>query len=68
MERARRIASRAPLAVGHAKRALELGAGVDLGTDCALELASFALLFATEDAREGMRAFLEKRSAAFKGG
>ena len=67
MEKARKIASRAPLAVAAAKRVLETGAGVDLATGCALEVEAFALLFATDDAREGMRAFLEKRAAAFTG-
>jgi enoyl-CoA hydratase len=66
-EKARKIASRAPLGVAQAKRAMEAGAGVDLATGCALETEGFALLFSTEDAREGMRAFLEKRAAAFQG-
>jgi enoyl-CoA hydratase len=64
---ARKIASRGPLAVAAAKRVMEQGAGVDLGTGCALEMQAFALLFGTDDAREGMRAFLEKRAAAFRG-
>ena len=32
-----------------------------------LEATLFGLLFSTEDAREGTRAFLEKRKAAFQG-
>jgi enoyl-CoA hydratase len=68
IERAKRIAGRAPMAVERAKRVMEVGAGVDLATGCTLEMQAFALLFATEDAREGMKAFLEKRPAAFKGG
>ncbi len=68
VDKARKIASRAPIAVDQAKRALEGGASVDLATGCALELQAFALLFATEDAREGMRSFLEKRPASFKNG
>jgi enoyl-CoA hydratase len=67
LDKARRIASRAPAGVAHSKRVLEAGAGVDLATGCALELDSFALLLSTDDAREGMRAFLEKRAASFKG-
>jgi enoyl-CoA hydratase len=67
LEKARKIASHGPAGVAHSKRALEAGAGVDLATGCALELDSFALLFSTDDAREGMRAFLEKRAASFKG-
>jgi enoyl-CoA hydratase len=64
---ARTIASRGPLATAAAKRVLEAGAGVDLATACTLELEAFALLFATDDAREGPRAFVEKRAPQWKG-
>ncbi len=64
---ARKIASRAPLAIAAAKRTLEAGARIDLATACALEAEAFGLVFATDDAREGTRAFVEKRAAAFKG-
>ncbi len=64
---AKKMTSRAPFAVAQAKRAIEAGAGADLATGCALELEAFAALFATDDAREGMRAFLEKRAAKFQG-
>jgi enoyl-CoA hydratase len=46
---------------------MEQGAGVSLPTGCTLEARAFALLFASADAREGMRAFVEKRPAYFKG-
>jgi len=64
---AKKIASRGPAAVAAAKRVMEAGAGVDLRTGCALELEAFALLFASDDAREGTRAFIEKRPAVFHG-
>ncbi len=64
---ARRIASRGPLAVAAAKRVLQLGAALELATGCALEAEAFGLVFSTADAREGMRAFLEKRAASFQG-
>lgn len=64
---ARKIASRGPLAVAAVKRALRRGIDVDLAAGCALERAEFGLIFSTEDAREGMRAFLEKRAARFTG-
>ncbi len=64
---ARTIASRGPLATAAAKRVLEVGVGVDLATGCALELEAFALLFSSADAKEGARAFLEKRPAQWKG-
>ena len=65
--KARTIASRGPVAVAQAKRVLQAGADVDLRTACELERQAFAALFGTDDAREGMRAFLEKRPAVFKG-
>jgi enoyl-CoA hydratase len=64
---ARTIASRGPVAIAAAKRVMEQGAGVDLATGCALEVKAFALVFASDDAREGMRAFIEKRPAQFQG-
>jgi enoyl-CoA hydratase len=64
---ARKIASRGPLAVAAAKRLIGEGADLPLAAACQLEQQAFALLFATEDSREGMRAFLEKRAAAFRG-
>ena len=65
--KARTIASRAPLAVAQAKRALAEGADADLRVAGELERQAFAACFGTEDAREGMKAFLEKRPARFKG-
>ena len=67
LAQARKIASRGALAIAAAKRTLQRGADLDLASGCALEAAEFALLFGTDDAREGMRAFLEKRSARFNG-
>ena len=64
---ARKIASRGPLAVAQAKRAVQAGQDADLGVANELERQAFAALFGTEDAREGMKAFLEKRAANFKG-
>ena len=64
---ARKIASRAPAAVGLAKRTLHAGLAVDSATAGELERQAFSLLFATEDTREGMKAFVEKRAAAFHG-
>jgi enoyl-CoA hydratase len=64
---ARKIASKGPLAVAQAKRAIHAGADADLHVANELERQAFAALFGTEDAKEGMRAFLEKRAAAFRG-
>jgi enoyl-CoA hydratase len=67
LSKARLIASRGPLAVAAAKRALRAGADFGLAQGLALEAEAFGLLFATEDMREGTKAFLEKRAARFQG-
>ncbi len=64
---AQTIAKRAPVAVRAAKRVLVGGVGTDLVTALALERASFGSLFASEDVREGTKAFLEKREPRFQG-
>jgi enoyl-CoA hydratase len=64
---AREIAARGPLAVRVAKEAARRGQGLDLEAGCALETNLFALACATADQKEGMRAFLEKRPARFRG-
>jgi enoyl-CoA hydratase len=61
------IAKRGPVAVSQAKRVIEHGADLPLKDACELERQAFALLFGTTDQREGMKAFVEKRPAAFTG-
>jgi enoyl-CoA hydratase len=61
------IAARPPLAVAAAKRLLLHGPEADLRVANELESEAFGALFATHDAREGTRAFVEKRSPAFDG-
>jgi enoyl-CoA hydratase len=61
------IARKAPLAVASVKRAILRGADAPLSTATELEATAFAALFGTQDQREGMRAFLEKRGAKFEG-
>jgi enoyl-CoA hydratase/carnithine racemase len=53
--------------VGHIKRAVQTGAELPLEAGLALERELQARLFASEDAREGIRAFVEKREARFEG-
>jgi enoyl-CoA hydratase len=65
-EHARRIAEQAPLAVASSKRALNRGFDADLAAACELEATAFGALFATEDAREGLTAFLAKRRATYQ--
>ncbi len=66
-EMAARIASLPPLTMKLAKRALYKGASTDFAS--ALEFEGFmqGICFGTEDFREGVAAFLEKREAKFKG-
>ena len=61
---ARKFAGQAPLALEHIKRASHKG---DLDEGIAAEKDAFAAAFATEDAREGISAFLQKRQPRFKG-
>lgn len=71
LERARALAAdiarNAPVAVRLSKEAIRRGLDVDLQTGLALEAQAFALAFSTADQREGMSAFLEKRSPEFRG-
>ena len=64
---ARKIASKGPVAIAQAKRAINGGADGDLRAGNELEQQAFALLFGTEDQKEGMKAFIEKRSPGFSG-
>jgi enoyl-CoA hydratase len=61
------IASKGPLAVQHAKRAIDEGLDNALRDGNELEQEGFVRLIATEDRKEGMTAFLEKRPAKFRG-
>lgn len=64
---AREIASKAPIAVRLAKRAVLTALETPLEVGLEFERRSLAEALATEDAREGIRAFLEKRPAVFHG-
>ena len=66
-EIAKKIASKAPIAVGMAKTCINKGYHLDMFSGCALEAEAFGGCFGTEDQKEGMKAFLEKRPAEFKG-
>lgn len=66
-ELAAEIASNGPVAVRHAKTAANRSLDVDLISGLEYEADQFSLLFATEDAREGMGAFMEKRKPQFEG-
>ena len=61
------IASRAPLAVRAAKEAINLAFEGSLAQGVQAERRLFAMLFATEDQKEGMAAFIEKRPPSWQG-
>jgi enoyl-CoA hydratase/carnithine racemase len=56
-----------PVALGLAKYSVQNAAEANLQTATALENACFALSFSSEDQKEGMRAFLEKRKPQYQG-
>lgn len=60
-------ATKATAAIAAAKEALALGRGVPLDQALAIEREVFQRAFATDDAVEGVSAFVEKREADFKG-
>ncbi|HEY7823498.1 MAG TPA: enoyl-CoA hydratase-related protein [Acidimicrobiia bacterium] len=67
MEDAAGWATKATLAIAEAKKALAAGRGVPLDEALAIEQEGFQATFATDDAVEGVSAFIEKREAEFKG-
>jgi enoyl-CoA hydratase len=64
---ARQLAEKPPLAVRLAKESVLKAFETPLAEGLASERRSFYFLFSTEDQKEGMRAFLEKRKGVFKG-
>ncbi len=64
---ASKIAANAPLAVRWANSAIKRGMRTDPDTGISIEADLFGMCFATEDQKEGMRAFLERRKPEFKG-
>lgn len=67
LQAAGEIASKGPLAVAAAKRLIREGMDMPLPEANRLEQAAFGHAFGTEDQREGMAAFLEKRAPSFQG-
>jgi enoyl-CoA hydratase len=64
---ARQLAEKPPLALRMAKESVNTALETPLSQGLASERKNFYFLFASEDQKEGMRAFLEKRKGNFKG-
>lgn len=64
---AKSMASKSALAMSTAKKCLNYGANVDLSAGLEFEQKAWAFLFSSDDQKEGMKAFLEKRKPEFKG-
>ena len=67
MEYAAALANGPTVAIGAARRSINDGFGLPMPEALALETAGFDESFATDDAREGVAAFLEKREPGFSG-
>ncbi|MFZ3235882.1 MAG: enoyl-CoA hydratase-related protein [Stellaceae bacterium] len=64
---ARRIADNAPISVRQAKHAIHYGLQMDLASGMMLEIEAYNRMVPTEDRREGIASFNEKRKPVFKG-
>ena len=67
MKVAKLLASKGRVSIRAVKDTINRGCDQDLRTSCYMESDAFAICMASEDSREGMGAFLEKRKAEFKG-
>jgi enoyl-CoA hydratase len=64
---AKRISTKGQLSVRFCKVAVNEGMQTDIDRAMSIEADLFGLCFATQDQKEGMRAFVEKRKANFTG-
>ena len=67
LDLARQLAALPPLALQLAKEAVLAGMDAPLSSALALEAKSLQILFSSQDQKEGMRAFIEKRKPKFEG-
>lgn len=61
------ILEKGPIAIQLAKKVINEGFDLDINSALSFEALSFPIVFSTDDKREGITAFLEKRKAEFKG-
>lgn len=66
LDMARSFTKNAPVAIKYVKASVDRGMQTDIDGGIALENELYAMCFATEDCKEGLTAFLEKRPAVFK--
>ena len=66
IEMAKYFTKNAPVAIKYVKASVDRGMQMDIDGGIALENELYAMCFATEDCKEGLTAFLEKRPAEFK--
>jgi len=62
----KKISIKGPIAVKLCKEVVRSGMEMDLARACRYESDLFGVCFASEDQKEGMQAFLEKRTPVFK--
>jgi len=67
MDLANKIATKSLVQTGFIKELVNKGTDVDLNSANSLEISFFSSSFSTDDQKEGMKAFLEKRKPVFKG-
>lgn len=63
----REITKNGPIALQQAKKSINFGAALDIGTAFGLEAECYNTCLNTEDRKEGLRAFVEKRKPDYKG-
>ena len=66
LEMAKKIAAKAPISAKAVKECVNRGLDMNLSAGCEFEKNMFGLMYGTKDAYEGLNAFIEKRSPAFK--
>jgi len=66
-EWALKLAERPPLSIKYIKRAVQVGLELDLQSGLDYEAQCSSILYTSEDRKEGMKAFAEKRKPVFKG-
>jgi enoyl-CoA hydratase len=66
-ELALKLSRKPPLAMMKLKESIQQGINTDLETAMKMEMDKCCCLFATQDQKEGMQAFVERREAVFKG-